>query len=75
MSNTWTGSVSVEISGNTPFGIYDSDNQFQSDGPKVAKWCARRLGYPIIDVELIDLNFYSCFEEKQFQNMISSKSV
>ena len=63
MSNTWTGSVSVEISGNTPFGIYDSDNQFQSDGPKVAKWCARRLGYPIIDVELIDLNFYSCFEE------------
>ena len=39
----WTGSVSVEISGSTPFGIYDSDSQFQSDGPKTAVWCAKRL--------------------------------
>ena len=59
----WTGSVSQDISGSTPFGIYDSDSTFQSDGPKVATWCARRLGYPIIDVELIDVNFYACFEE------------
>ena len=59
----WTGSVSVDISGSTPFGIYDSDSQFQSDGPKTAVWCAKRLGYPIIDVELIDEQFYACFEE------------
>ena len=59
----WTGSVSQEISGSTPFGIYDGDSAFQSDGPKIANWCARRLGYPIIDVELVDLNFYACFEE------------
>ncbi len=59
----WTGSVSQEISGSTPFGIYDGDSVFQSDGPKIANWCARRLGYPIIDVELVDLNFYACFEE------------
>ena len=26
------------ISGNTPFGLYDSDTQFQTDGPKVANW-------------------------------------
>jgi hypothetical protein len=26
-------------------------------------WCARRLGYPIIDVELIDEQFYACLEE------------
>lgn len=47
----------------TPFGTYDNDAQFQSDAPKVALWCARRLGYPIQNVELIDENFYACFEE------------
>ena len=49
--------------GQTPFGIYDSDNEFQTDAPKVALWCARRLGYPIQNIELIDENFYACFEE------------
>ena len=63
MSNFWTGSVENVISGSTPFGIYDTDSQFQTDGPKVASWCAKRLGYPIVDVELIDLSFYACFEE------------
>ena len=59
----WTGSVSIPINGNTPFGIYDADTQFQNDGPKTAVWCAKRLGYPIVDVELIDEQFYACFEE------------
>ena len=53
----------ASISGNTPFGLYDSDTDFQSDGPKVADWCARRLGYPIVDVEMQDQNFHACFEE------------
>jgi len=47
----------------TPFGLYDSESKFQSDAPKVADWCARRLGYPIQNVELLDINFYTCFEE------------
>jgi len=51
------------ISGSTPFGIYDLDTDFVSDGPKTANWCAKRLGYPIVDVELIDTQFYACFEE------------
>jgi len=49
--------------GQTPFGIYDNDYIFGCDAPKVALWCARRLGYPIQNVELIDENFYACFEE------------
>jgi hypothetical protein len=49
--------------GNTPFGFFDNDYQFQIDADKVALFCARRLGFPIIDVELIDLNFYTAFEE------------
>jgi hypothetical protein len=49
--------------GQTPFGIYDEDYTFQEDAPKMALWCARRLGFPIQNVELQDENFYACFEE------------
>jgi hypothetical protein len=49
--------------GQTPFGIYDDDYVFQEDAPKMALWCARRLGFPIQNIELIDENFYACFEE------------
>lgn len=58
----WPGSGS-SIIGKTPFGFFDADPRFQLDGPKIADWSARRLGYPIQDVELIDLNMYACFEE------------
>ena len=51
------------INGSTPFGTYDGDTTFQVDGPKVADWCARRIGYPIVDIELQDENFHACFEE------------
>ena len=53
----------IAISGSTPFGFYDNDSTFQLDGPKVANYCARKLGYPVMEVELQDLNFYACFEE------------
>lgn len=49
--------------GNTPFGFYDNDYQFQVDADKVVTFCARRLGYPIMEVELQDINFYAAFEE------------
>ncbi len=58
----WPGSSSF-FSGDTPFGLYDSDLQFQSDADKVAVWCAKRMGYPINDIELQATNFYACFEE------------
>ena len=60
--NHYPGSSSFEL-GQTPFGIYDNDPLFSDEAPKVALWCARRLGYPIIDVELIDEQFYACLEE------------
>ena len=49
--------------GMTPFGFYDYDYQFQIDADKVVTFCARRLGYPIMEVELQDINFYAAFEE------------
>ena len=59
----WPGSGSFTSGSSTPFGYFDSDTQFQSDAPKVAEWCAKRLGYPIVDVELQDINFFTCLEE------------
>lgn len=49
--------------GSTPFAFYDYDLQFQIDADKVTTFCARRLGYPMVDVELQDINFYTAFEE------------
>lgn len=47
----------------TAFGYYDSDSVFKVEADKVANWCARRLGYPIMEVELQDINFFTAFEE------------
>jgi len=58
----WPGSGS-NVFGNTPFGLYEDDYEFQIEAPKVADWCAKRLGYPIMDIELQDKQFYACFEE------------
>ena len=59
----WTGSADFTSGSSTPFGTYDSDSSFQTDAPKIASWCAKRLGYPIIDIELQGENFFAVFEE------------
>ena len=58
----WPGSGSA-VSGSTPFGFYDDDSDFQTEAPQFATWCARRLGYPLMSVELQDVQFYACLEE------------
>jgi hypothetical protein len=58
----WPGSGSVVI-GRTPFGFYDTQIGFSSDAQSAAVWAAYRLGYPIVDIEMLDVNFYACFEE------------
>jgi len=58
----WDGTANFSP-GDTPFGFYDSDTVFQTDAERVAKFCATRLGYPMMDVELQEQNFYACFEE------------
>ena len=59
----WPGSSSFTPGADTPFGFYDADSDFQLDADKVANFCARRLGYPLVDVELQDISFYAAFEE------------
>ena len=58
----WPGSSSFDAS-LTPFSFYDTDNDFTSSAVQTADWCAKRLGYPLVDVELQSVNFFTCFEE------------
>ena len=58
----WPGSSSF-APGDTPFGWYDNDLEFQVDADKFSVFAARRLGYPIVDIELQNLNFYAALEE------------
>ena len=62
----WQGSSSF-ASGQTPYGFYDADSEFSGSGnhsvDRFADWAGRRLGYPIVDIEMQSGSFYACFEE------------
>ncbi len=58
----WPGSASF-YTGSAPFGYFESDPTYQAHAPKVADYCAKKLGYPIQDVEMVDYLFFTCFEE------------
>lgn len=59
----WDDSNILPVSGNTPFGFYDDEIEFQADAPRFAKWVAIRLGYPVMNVELVEINMYAAYEE------------
>ena len=65
----WSGSTAASflsasaLAEATPFGLYDSDSEFRSDAPKTAVWVAKRLGYPVINIELDNSQIWACFEE------------
>ena len=60
----WPGSSSfATVTNPTPFALYDADTSFIADADNISDWCAKRLGYPLVDIELQDVNFYTCFEE------------
>ena len=76
MEAIWPGSGSNVIN-NTPFGLYDNEVEFQTDAPKFASWCAKRLGYPIMSIEMQDQQFYACFEEaiSEYSSQVNSFNI
>lgn len=72
----WDGTLSTPI-GKTPFGFFDADTAFISFAPRAADWAAKRLGYPIVDVEMIDTQFYACFEEAitEYSSQVNQFSI
>ena len=72
----WPGSSSFEP-GKTPFGFFDSDVTFQQQADSFAKYAAQYVGYPIMDVELVDINFYTAFESAviEYSNQINQVNI
>ena len=72
----WPGSSSFSPGG-TPHGYYDADIIFQQEADMFARWAATRLGYPIMDVELQDIHFYSALEEatSEFGAYVNSYNI
>ena len=59
----YDGNANFIAGESTPFGFYDDDLEFQKDAPKVAEYCAKKLGFPMMDVELSSGSFFAAFEE------------
>ena len=58
----WNGTCKWQA-GITPFGFYDDDPAFQDAAVRFSFFAARRLGWPIMDVELDSGSFFTCLEE------------
>ena len=72
----WPGSSSF-TTGSTPFGFFDTDPLFQQHADAFAKFAAQHVGYPIMDVELIDINFYTAFESAvvEYSNQVNQVNI
>jgi len=72
----WPRSSSFSA-GSTPFGFFDTDTVFQNHADKFAKAAAQQLGYPIMDVELQSINFYTAFEAAaiEYSNQVNQVNI
>ena len=72
----WPGSSSFST-GSTPFGFFDSDALFQQHADSFAQFAAQQIGYPIVDIELKDLNFYTALEAAvmEYSNQINQINI
>ena len=72
----WPGSSSFSP-GDTPFGFFDNDVMFQQQADSFAKFAAQNVGYPIMDVELVSVNFYTAFEAAvvEYSNQVNQVNI
>jgi len=73
----WTGTATWIGTNDTPFGLYDSDVTFASASISTADWCAKRLGYPLTDIELQSGSFFAAFEEAvtEYGNQVNTFNI
>lgn len=72
----WPGSSSF-TPGNTPFGFFDNDLLFQQHVDRFANFAAQSVGYPTMDVEMLDINFYTAFEQAvmEYSNQVNQTNI
>ena len=69
--------IATSASGSTPYGLYDGDATFVSESVQVAKFVARKLGYPVMDIEIPSSSIYACFEEavSEYSSQINQYNI
>ena len=55
--------ITTSADGDTPFGLYDGDSTFVSESVEVCKFVARKMGHPVMQLEIPSSSIYACFEE------------
>lgn len=67
----------LDVRSNTPFGRYENDPKFRRDAKKFTLWAARRLGWPTMDIEIDERDFYSALEEAtdEFSRLVHSQNI
>ena len=53
----------LQVTGSTPYGIYDSDTEFQAESINMCKYVSRKLGHPVMQLEFGSGSIYATFEE------------
>ena len=53
----------LQITGSTPFAIYDNDSAFVSESVQICKYVSRKLGHPVMQIEMASGSIYACYEE------------
>jgi len=73
----WPGSGSYSEALDTPFLFYTSDPVYVTHSVQTAEWCGKRLGYPIMDVEIQGTQMYACFEEAvtEFSSIVNQYNI
>ena len=52
-----------QITGSTPYGLYDADSTFVAESLQICKFVSRRLGHPVMQLEFNSGSIYSMYEE------------
>ena len=70
----------IHVSGATPWGYFDSDPQFQVDSDAMVDFVYNKLGGRILEVELVNRDVYTSFEEAMLEygatiNSYQAKSI
>lgn len=60
--------------GDTPFGVFDSDPDFQADADRIVYFTRMKLGDPVMETHISSSQVYSCFEEAcmEYSSIINS---
>ena len=76
--SVYTDPTSIsEITGSTPYGTYDDDPSFISESINICKFVSRRLGHPVMQLEMNSGSIYAMYEEavSEYSTQINQHNI